>query len=265
MTTWILHPLNARHGLTPVLSELRAAIRQAIALAGPHIELPDFDLVARAETGGAARGGIASRCPAPGLIEITLDPARFDETLLIRSLLREFLPLLRHEGPGRGPSSRGVSLGEALVSEGLAGHFVQHVLGGRPDSVDQTALSAGVARQAMNEWARRDFDFPRWFHGKGDMRYGTGNGLGYRLVAGHLAQNPGQDVISLAWVQADAFRASLRQIVGADKEAACDETGEDAGGNAKGKAGKDAEKADNAREAANGAGSDIEDGPPASG
>lgn len=260
MTTWILHPLNARHGLTPVMAEIRAAAREAVALAGTHADLPDFDLVVRAEPGGGVpKWGVGGRSLAAGLIEIMLDPARFDPQLLIRTLVHEFHHLIRWEGPGYGRS-----LGEALVSEGMAGHFVLQVLGGKPDPWDATVPASGVARMAMNEWARRDYDHARWFFGKGDLKNGTGYGLGHRIVAEHMAQNPGHDAVSLAWVPADAFRASLRQIVGADKEAAGDETGDDAAMSAQGKAAKEAEKAEK-RETANGAGTDIEDGPPPSG
>lgn len=217
MTTWHLHFLNARHGLTPVMSEFRAAVRQAVALAQPHIAPPDFDLVVRAVPGGAARGGIGSHCPAPGLIEVTLDPARFDPQLLIRTLVHEFHHLIRWDGPGYGRS-----LGEVLVSEGMAGHFVLQVLGGAPDPWDTTVPASGVARMAMNEWARRDYDHARWFFGKGDLRNATGYGLGHRIVAEHMAQNPGSDAATLAAMPAEPFRASLRQLVSADRSAETD-------------------------------------------
>lgn len=219
MTIWHLHLLNARHGLTHVMPEIRAAARQAVALTRTHAELPDFDLVVTPVPGGGVpRWGVGGRTPSAGLVEITLDPARFDPDLLIRTLVHEFHHLIRRDGPGYGKS-----LGEALVSEGLAGHFVLQVLGGAPDPWDATVPAPGVARMAMNEWARRDYDHARWFFGKGDLRNATGYGLGHRLLAEHLAQNPGADPVALAHAAAEGFRPALRQLVAADKAAEAEE------------------------------------------
>ena len=74
----------------------------------------------------------------------------------------------------------------------------------------------GVMRQAMNEWARRDYDHARWFGGKGDLRRGTGNSLGHRLIAEHLAQHPDDSAASLAMAPADPFRQILRRIAAAE-------------------------------------------------
>ena len=242
MTTWYLHLLNARHGLTPVMSEFRAAVREAVGLASGHADLPSFDLVVRAEPGGGIpKWGVGGHAPSAGLIEITLDAARFDPQLLIRTLVHEFHHLIRWDGPGYGRS-----LGEVLVSEGMAGHFVLQVLGGAPDPWDATVPASGVARMAMNEWARRDYDHARWFFGKGDLRNATGYGLGHRIVAEHMAQNPGSDAATLAAMPAEPFRASLRQLVSADRSAETDSPDEPSGDKPSGEqadpAGKDGDK-----------------------
>lgn len=58
MTLWTLHLLNTRHALTPVLSEIRQAGRDAVARASDHADLPDFDLVVRAQTDRSADGAV---------------------------------------------------------------------------------------------------------------------------------------------------------------------------------------------------------------
>lgn len=212
MSMWHLHLLNARSGLTRIMSDIRAAARQAVAQVQLHADLPDFDLVVKPVPGGGIpKWGVSGHAPAPGLIEITQDPDRFAPDLFIRTLVHEAHHLIRWEGPGYGRS-----LGEGLVSEGLAGHFTVQVLGGPPDPWDATIPASGVARMAMNEWARRDYDHARWFFGKGDLKNGTGYGLGHRLVAAHLEMNPGQDAVTLAAERADSFRAALRRLVNAD-------------------------------------------------
>lgn len=219
MTLWHLHLLNARSGLTRIMSEIRATAREAVARVQDHADLPDFDLVVRSVPGGGIpKWGVGGYAPAPGLIEIKQDPARFDPDLFARTLVHEMHHLIRWDGPGYGKS-----LGEALVSEGLAGHFVVQVLGGSPDPWDATVPAPGAARLAMNEWARRDYDHARWFFGKGDLKNGTGYGLGHRLVAAYLDLAPGQDAVTLAGARADMFRAALRRLVTADGSVATED------------------------------------------
>lgn len=211
MSVWTLHLLNARKRLIPVMSQIRATAREAVARVGDHAELPPFDLVVRAGDGPVPDGGIIARSPGPGVIEVTLAPDRADTAPLLRVLVREMAHLIRWDGPGYGRS-----LGEVLVSEGVAGHFVLHILGGPPDACDSVRPPSGVARQAMNEWARRDYDHARWFEGKGDLRKWTGHGLGHRLIAEHLGQNPDVSATSLATAPADPFRQTLRRITATD-------------------------------------------------
>lgn len=212
MSFWQLHPLNARHGLTPVLPELRAAVREAVALVSAHTALPPFDLVVRGQPGsGIPEWGVGGYAPAPGLIEVTLDPARWAPAPFIRTMLHEFHHLLRWDGPGYGKS-----LGEALVSEGLAGHFVTGILGGPPDPWDAVTPASGIARRAITEWAHPNYDHEEWFFGRGKMRRWTGYGLGHKLIAAHLDRHEGETALTLAREPADTFRPTLRALAGAE-------------------------------------------------
>lgn len=207
MTVWTLHLLNARKRLFPVMDRVRATARDAVARSADHIALPSFDLIVRAGDGAVSNGGIVARTPGPGVIEVTLAPGRMDPAVLLRLLVRQMAHLVRRDGPGRDRS-----LGEALTGEGLAGHFVLDVLGGQPDALDTVRPAPGVMRQAMHEWARRDHDPGRWFDGTGDLRRGTGTGLGHRIVAEHLARNPDDRASRLLAAPAEPFRQSLRRL-----------------------------------------------------
>lgn len=213
MTIWHIHLLNARHQLTRILPDLRATARQAVALVSAHADLPRFDLVIRSGTDIIPEWGMGGHAPAPGIIEVTLNPDRFDPAPLTRTLVHEMHHLIRWDGPGYGKS-----LGDALVSEGLAGHFVLQVLGGKPDPWDATTPSSGVARRAMNEWSRLQYDHAEWFFGKGKIRKWSGYGLGHRLVAEHLSHNPDADAVTLAHTRADSFREAMRRLAKADGE-----------------------------------------------
>ena len=215
MTVWHIHLLNARNALTPILADLRAAAREAVARVEALAVLPRFDLVIRAERGGGIPDWGVGGCAAhPGLIEVTLDPARFDPALLTRTLVHEMHHLIRWEGPGYGRS-----LGEALVSEGLAGHFVAELLGGPPDPWDRVAPTEVVLKRAGAEWGRVDYDHAEWFFGRGKLRKWSGYGLGHRIIAGHLAAHPGEDALSLARAPAERFRTGLRRLTGEEEGA----------------------------------------------
>lgn len=223
MTVWNIHFLNARHGLTRVLPEIRMAAREAVALVEEHCDLPRFDLIVRAAT-GRVRGdrGPLAHTPAAGQIEMTLNPEDFTHQSAVRALVREMHHIIRHDGPGYGRS-----LGDALVAEGIAGHFVLHVLGGKPDPWDAVVPASGLGRRALNEWSRLDFDRPSWFDGKGDIRKWAGYGLGHRLIADELAQAEDADILALSQVKAEALRPAMRRLLNSETQA--EERGEDQG------------------------------------
>ena len=102
------------------------------------------------------------------------------------------------------------------MSEGLAGHFVTQVMGGPPDPWDQVRPMTGSLRQAAALWARRDHDFGEWFLGRGRIRKWTGYGIGSRLVAEHLQDQPDESALTLAWARADSFRPALRRLLASE-------------------------------------------------
>ena len=213
MAIWHIHLLNARNDLTRVLPELRAAARDAVAKAGAHADLPRFDLIVRARDGRVSERNASPVLSGPGLIDIVVDPQRFDQPQAVRQIVRELHRVVRREA-----APHGDSLGEALVSEGLAGHFVTQVLGGRADPADLIQPAQGTARRAMTEWSRLGFDHGEWFLGRGKLRRGTGGALGHRLVSDYLALHTGETPITLATVRADAFREVMRTLAKADAD-----------------------------------------------
>lgn len=214
---WQIHFLNARHTLTPVMPEIRASARLAVQAAAAHADLPTFDLVVQAGR-GIPEWGVGGHAPAPGTIHLTIDPARFSGPLLIRTMVHELHHLIRWDGPGYGRS-----LGAALVSEGLAGHFVTQVLGGPPDPWDTTVAPAGLTRRAVTEWAWLNYDHATWFFGTGNVRKWAGYGLGHRLVGAWLTAHPGETAASLAGVPAETLRPMLLRLASEERaDAAAD-------------------------------------------
>lgn len=208
MSRWHLHFLNARNNLTRLMPEIRQAGNQAMAKAGLHCAVPPFDLVVQAvDGGGIPDWGVGGYAPGRGLIEITVDPARWNEEFFTRTLLHELHHVMRWDGPGYGET-----LGEVLVSEGLAGHFVVQVLGGKPDPWDRVTPVRGLAGRALREWDNAKYDHGLWFAGKGDLPRWTAYGMGHALVAQHLARHSSATAAALAAEPSETLRVTMRAM-----------------------------------------------------
>jgi uncharacterized protein YjaZ len=149
----------------------------------------------------------------PGTIFLTVDPGNpkfreSQEVTLARAFLHELHHVVRWDGPGYG-----LCLGEALVSEGLAGHFVQEVLGGKPEPWEALpdALVDPHRRSADDEWDNALYDHGAWFFGTGALPRWLGYSLGFGIVARYLRTHPGLTAASVAHAPAGAFR-SFQQI-----------------------------------------------------
>jgi uncharacterized protein YjaZ len=149
--------------------------------------------------------------PKPGVVFITIDlvyPALL--VIVDASLERMFAHELHHAARWDGPGY-GSSLGEALVSEGLAGHFVQELFGGPPEPweglpEDEVLSHAALAAQ---QWDSTDYSHEAWFFGRGDLPRWLGYSLGFRLVGKFLAEHPRSRAAKLGEAEARDFRSML--------------------------------------------------------
>lgn len=98
-------------------------------------------------------------------------------------------------------------MGEACVSEGLAGHFVLELFGGEPELWEciNAELIHAYLPQLHQDWLCTDYDHSKWFYGASDMPRWLGYTLGFNLVASYLAARPERRASQLAYTKADAF------------------------------------------------------------
>lgn len=212
---WTLHLLNARGRLSDVEAELRRVLAEAeVRLAGvaPAVAL---DVVIRAvdhpmppelRVTGASYG--------PGRMELGIDLTqgvpdglRHD---VLKAVYHEFHHVLRWDGPGYGET-----LGEALVSEGLAQVFVHEMMDCPPEPWE--AMPSGVDLRALCLRAHAAFDatgydHDAWFFGAGDLPDGAGYALGRMLAERVLATRPGQTALAMASEPAAGFREALLRL-----------------------------------------------------
>lgn len=152
--------------------------------------------------------GMGGSCFRRGLVTVSLAPEMPGfEAGLGRGDFQQLLAHELHHAMRWNAGGYGETLGEAIVSEGLADAFAENLTGltappwtAAPES-DQ--LSAIVAR-AEEELANPYYDHAEWFFGSGELPMWTAYTLGYQLARRFYEQNPREAAQGFVDTQASA-------------------------------------------------------------
>jgi len=202
---WTLHWLEASGSLAEFRSDLIRDFRNAHQTVSRLMPPPRLDVLIQRLTGETIpEMGIVGRAYRGTLFAMTVDPdnANFSQSLhngaLHRQIVHEVHHCMRMAGPGYG-----WTLGEALISEGLAGQFVRNLLGNEPEpwecAVTPQALRALVDTKAFGS---TNYDHRAWFYGSGPHPRWLGYTLGYQIV-GHWLAKTGK-IDASTWVNVPA-------------------------------------------------------------
>lgn len=138
--------------------------------------------------------GIGGACFRRGLATISLDPDRADfEDHLAQGVFSGTLAHELHHAMRWGACGYGISLGDALVSEGLADIFSETVTGvSAPPWSNALAHDdwSVVLAHAEDEKDDLDYDHAAWFFGTGRLPRWAGYSIGYRLARLYGRLNP---------------------------------------------------------------------------
>jgi hypothetical protein len=206
-----LHFIDARGELTDLHDWLYRRPTDTHEKAAKLMTLQSLDVIVQAGRNVIAEKVHLGYVPKPGLVFITVDleSAAFHANVN-SSLERMFAHELHHvawwDGPGYGSSLR-----EALVSEGLAGHFVLELFGGPPEPWEQESETRNHAQLALREWDSLDYNHEAWFFGAGELPRWLGYSLGFRLVKRFLNGFPRRRASNLAGLDAEQFRFRLAE------------------------------------------------------
>ena len=206
-----LHPCNARGALDGCLSWLTDSLRATHARAAAFLPLGPLDVVLRAGREVIAEKGHLGLAPGPGIVILTVDP---ENPALAENAAESFERMFAHElhhaarwdGPGYGST-----LGAALVTEGLACHFVQELFG-LPHEPWEVAVPEALAdhRETLRTlWADPGYDHAEWFFGTGGYPKWLGYSAATQLVARYFAEHPTATAAALAHAPPDHFRNLL--------------------------------------------------------
>jgi len=213
--TWQLHWLEASGDLGPWRAAITAEVEIALRAIARLMPLRPLDILVQRRAGEVLpETGTGGEAYHQGLFSLTLDPdnPNFERALadgdIHRTVVHETHHCLRMAGPGYG-----WSLGEALVSEGLAGRFVRHLFGSGPEpwecAVDDATLAAHRPDTAALTAARHDH--AAWFYGiGGPYPRWLGYTLGYRIAGDWARANPDADGDTWVNVPADTVLAAAR-------------------------------------------------------
>lgn len=206
MDNWSLHWLTAAGDLeshrAAIVGEFEAAYRSLAGFVAP----PRLDILVQRLAGETIPElGMVGHAYRDSLFAMTLDPdsPNFERSLhdgaLRRQIIHEVHHCMRMAGAGYG-----WTLGEALVSEGLAGQFVGRLLGTDPEPWEQAvsweSLCGGAV--APDALAAGDYDHAAWFHGRGPYPRWFGYSLGYGMVGAWLKE--AGDVDAATWIDVPA-------------------------------------------------------------
>ncbi|WP_152045904.1 DUF2268 domain-containing putative Zn-dependent protease [Aureimonas psammosilenae] len=166
--------------------------------------------------------GLGGSCYEAHLVTIAVAPASENFAASMRNgdfgstLAHELHHPLRHASTGYG-----ATLGEAIVSEGLADHFATEVTGCKqPMWSNAAGLGLDVVDQAKQELERVDYDHPAWFFGRGSLPRWAGYAIGWELVSAYLARHPTETAGALASVNADVILRDAWQEMRSNLDAA---------------------------------------------
>jgi Predicted Zn-dependent protease (DUF2268) len=216
MGTWSIHLLNARGKLDAHAGHVTKALARAEADIR-HVRHPAMvDIIVRAaERPQPPEFAVSGWSLSRGKIELELDIHNTNlgavlEPVLRKTVFHEFHHVLRWDGPGYGET-----LGEALVSEGLAQHFIHQLEAYGPEPWEIAVPRSSLAQYAPKADVSYDdsgYSHSKWFFGTGDLPNWLGYSLGHRLVGDYLRANPEASPLSLAFEPAPSFRPYLAGI-----------------------------------------------------
>lgn len=203
---WKLHWLEAAGDLQACQPEITRQAEAARRILSSVMQPPPLDILVQcAPAAVIPETGIGGYAYSKTLFSLSLDPAnpQLAQTLsngaLMRTILHEVHHCLRMGGPGYG-----WTLGEALVSEGLAGQFVSWLLDSPPERWERACelhwlRDNPVTLAGLNS---RHYDHAAWFFGNGPYPRWYGYTLGYQLVAAW--QNQFRVVSPEKWISVTA-------------------------------------------------------------
>lgn len=211
MSQMNLHILNAQNKLTAHCEWLQIHLTDTYKQAKKLMPIHSLDVVVKAGKCVIPEKRHLGFCPEAGVVYITVDPensafCQNDAHSIERMFAHELHHAVRWAGPGYGST-----LGEVIVSEGLAGHFSLELFGGEPEPWEklESDIIQSYSQHLLENWHHTDYDHNAWFFGIGDLPRWLGYTAGFRLISRYLAASPHLKASMLVNINADELKAFI--------------------------------------------------------
>lgn len=207
-----IHALNAQGTLTPYIEFIDRTLRDTHQQVSEKLTLPSVDVIVKTGCYVIPEKGIMGYCPEEHLIYLTIDT---DSPAFKKngkeSIKRMFAHELHHAARW-GAIGYGDTLGGAIVSEGLAGHFVLEIFKGAAEPWEMLGWDTLQTHfnHMLEHWDVKNYDHNAWFYGTGDLPRWLGYSLGFSLVSWYLRSEKTSKPSSLVDIHPDKFIAHLK-------------------------------------------------------
>lgn len=182
-----LHILNSTGKFNGLINLIESQFEASISKISKLLEIPNIDVVVDYSTQVIPETGFSGFSPSANTVYLYLDPA--NENLLdnfeqefLATLGHEIHHCIRHGGPGYG-----LTLADALITEGLACHFETELRNGTvpfyAKALDLNQLQS-ILKKLESQFESKTYDHQSLFYGSTERsipKY-TGYSIGYHLV-----------------------------------------------------------------------------------
>jgi len=210
---WSVHYLNANGRLDGLVPRIAQAIEAVESRARRCVSPPALDIVVQpAPDAVIPEMGFGGNALRPGVIHLNIAP---DSPMLVANLGEPFERTIAHElhhALRWNAVGYGNTLGEVLVSEGLAGRFVQELYGHDGEIWETAIPRESLPKYAEKAWAaakRKNYNHANWFFGRGDLPRWLGYSLAWQFVGDFLMGNRDIQPSTLVGIPAEEFMPAL--------------------------------------------------------
>lgn len=172
------HVANATGELDNLLGLIEAALAEALPVVEEELKANEIDIFFLSAPGLAMPDyGIGGNSPGPNHIYISFDPTsdKITKQGIIETLLHEIHHCMRWRKPGYGET-----LGEAMITEGLACLYEQEH-SGHPPIYATTELHNKEINKAREMFDDKTYNHAEWFFGSKNINNWFGYTYGYQI------------------------------------------------------------------------------------
>lgn len=196
-----VHILNAKGEFSIVFDAVNSSISKTVELVRTLLPIKNIDIIVQHAPENVIEVlGVGGYTPNAHTIYISLDATRANILDIINNELIHTLVHEMHHAVRWNTVGYGETLGEALVTEGLADHFDTELTGASA-AIWTKSLSGddllNLLERARKEFDNSDYSHSDWFFGGNGFPKWGGYSLGYYIVSQYLSHHPNKKASSL--------------------------------------------------------------------